>query len=91
MNSLIGVNPKELMSQHQAALRAYAKRVMVQGDGLTPAEDDDRARRMQEYMAIGRSLNVTHKEMVAVIFRGMFAVKRGCGCPTCRERATSPT
>ena len=88
MNSLISVNPQELMSQHQTALRAYAKRVMVRGDDLTPAEDDDRARRMQEYLAVGSSLNLTRKEMVAVIFRGMFAVKRGCGCPTCRERAT---
>ena len=79
-------DPKELMSEHAAALRAYANRVLAQDDSLAPWEQADRVRRVKEYLAIGSSFKLTEREMVSNIYRGILSRKSGCGCPTCRTR-----
>ena len=78
------VKPKELMAEHLAALRAHARRVVLQGEILQLVLADDKLRRMREFLAAGSSFKLTEKEMVALIFRGLFTAKLQCGCATCR-------
>ena len=86
MTGLILVDSKVLMAEHQAVLREYARRVMVLGESLGVDEEHDKGRRMRELAAIGSSLRLTEKEIVALVYRGLFVSKRGCNCPTCRGR-----
>ena len=80
------VDPKRLMAEHLSTLREYAKRVLVQDDALNSAEDADRASRMREYLAVGASFQLTRSEMVDHLYKGLLGPKRGCDCPTCRNR-----
>ena len=86
MTSLALTDTKGLMAQHVASVKEYARRVVLQGESLALYEEDDRAYRMQEFVAAGSSFRLTEKEMVLLIYRGLFEVKRGCDCPTCRSR-----
>jgi len=41
---------KESTAQHLTALRDYATRILVNGDILTPREEEDRDLRMHQYL-----------------------------------------
>ena len=86
--TFISATPKELVSQHQATLRTYLGRALVQGDTLTPGELDDLQQRMSEFRAIGNSFGLTEREIVSLLFRGLLVEKQGCGCHRCRARQT---
>ena len=86
MSSLTLANPKELIVGHLQVLRLYASQVMLQGGSLTSDEEDDKAERMRELAGICSSFGLTGKETVGLVFRNLFVTKRGCGCPSCRER-----
>ena len=60
----LAADPKQLMAEHLSTLRQYAKRLLVQDDPLSSAEDADRASRMREYLAVGASFQLTEHEMV---------------------------
>ena len=79
-------DPYELLAQHRGALGECAKKVILRGESLSAHEEEDRERRIEEFLAICGTLKLTEKEAVALIFRGVLAEKRGCGCPTCRLR-----
>jgi len=52
--------------------------------------EEERLERLGELWAMGFSFNLTERELVALIYRDLFSVKRGCECPNCREaRETS--
>jgi len=87
MARLAIVDAKKSMADHCAALMAYAERVVARGEELAPSEAADQARRMQEFLAMGSSFELTSREMVQRIFGGLFAMKRECGCPSCASRA----
>ena len=74
------------MEQHLAVLRGYAHQVFGQGETLTAHEEEDKARRMTEFLAIGGSFKLTIKEMVDQVYRDTFVMSYGCGCPSCRAR-----
>lgn len=86
MATLVRSDPKELIRRDLAALREYAGRVVVQGERLTAAEEEDVAAREQEFFAVGSSFRLTRAEMVALLFRGLLTTKRGCACHSCRVR-----
>ena len=67
-------------------LREYAGRAVVHGEELAPGEAADQARRMQEFLAVGSSVNLTSKEMVLLIYNELDPDKRECGCHSCRSR-----
>ncbi|MDA1349764.1 MAG: hypothetical protein O3A47_13010 [Chloroflexi bacterium] len=81
-------DPRELMAEHLDVLRDYAKRVVVSSDVLAVSEEEDKNQRMGEYLAIGESFDLTYSEMVGQIFKGLHKAQKGCGCPTCRSRAS---
>ena len=75
-----------LLARHVEVLKTYAHRALLRGDLLTPAEETDRAYRMFEFTAMGSALKLTEREMVTLIYRDMFKVKRHCDCRTCQYR-----
>ena len=86
MASLVLADPKELFTEHLSSLRAYARKVMLREEELTVTEEYGKSDRMREFLAIGETFKLTEKELVASIYKGLFAVKRGCDCPICRTR-----
>jgi len=72
MTSLISADPRELMAQHPLALREYARRVVVHGESLAPHEEGDKARRMAEFLALGRAFKLTDREIVSLVYRRVF-------------------
>lgn len=81
-------DPKEVVAAHVEALRDYAKRVIVLTGSLSVDEDADRSSRLQEFFAVGSSFDLTEREMVVQVYRGLLREPRrlGCDCPTCRHR-----
>ena len=86
MTTELSTDPGEVLGQHLTALREYAHRVFAQGKTLAAQEEDDKANRMREFLAIGDSLKLTAREMVALVCRSAFVVSPGCGCSSCRAR-----
>ena len=84
-------NPKEEMAKHLECLRGYAERVFVNGETLSPDEEEDRGFRMREFVTTGISFKCTERELVTLLYKGLFAVKRCCpgaGCFPARIRST---
>lgn len=65
----------EQFFHHLAVLKEYAKRVIVGGDGLSDNEEQDRADRIQNFLDIGLSFDLTEKEMVTILYRELFVSK----------------
>ena len=89
MCGLTSTHPREILFQHLDALRTYATRAVLQGDALTVPEEQDRAERMQEALAIGISFGLTEKEIATLLYRELFQVKRGCDCSVCKSRRSN--
>ena len=66
------VDRKELTTQHLTALRDYATRILVNGDILTPREEEDRDLRMHQFLDMHASYQCTEKEAVSLLYRGFF-------------------
>lgn len=80
---------RKLVDEHVEALRAYARRALVQGEVLSDAEMSDRESRINEFRAMGSCLKLTESEMVTMVYQNMLRERRQCGCPTCRSRSAS--
>ena len=63
----------ETMFRHLPVIKSYARRVILEGSNLTDAEELDRVQRLQEFWAIGSSLNWTDDEIAVLLFRELFA------------------
>lgn len=62
----------EQFFHHLAVLKNYARRVIVGGDALSPREEVDRVNRVQQFLAIGFSFDLTEKEIVTILYRELF-------------------
>jgi hypothetical protein len=72
MITLAPLDPKEIIQQNLTFLRAYARRVIVEGDDrLTPIEDVKQAL-AEEYMKLGRSYRLTDRDLAVLLFRGVW-------------------
>lgn len=89
MAELTTRDPRELMGEHAEALREYARRALVQGESLSPEEEEDKAARAREFMALGSTFKLTERELVGLVFRGLFREARRCNCWSCRARRAS--
>ena len=86
MPDLLSITPQRVMAQHQEVLSGYAWKALACGEGLDDSEADDLALRMQEYLVVGASFNCTERELVSLLYRGLFQNKQGCDCFTCTSR-----
>ena len=87
MASLL-VDSKAILAENRRALREYARRVILQGEGLLPREADNQARRMGEFLAICSSLKLTEAVTVHLIFGGMLACEWACDCAVCQAHGS---
>ena len=77
-------NPEELLSEDLSALKSYAERIIVKGDALTDDEENDREFRFREFAEIGDSFNLSERDMVTMMFEGIFHKGPKCDCAECR-------
>ena len=72
MSVALSVSPTQIIAQHLSTLREYARRVLVQGESLTLHEVEDKARRMEEFVALTTCYKCTAKEQVGLLYEGLF-------------------
>lgn len=60
-----------LMVQHASVLREYARKVIVDGEQLSEDENKDRQTRMMEFLAMGKSIDLTSSQLVKLLCRGL--------------------
>ena len=65
------VNPTKIIAQHLSTLREYARRALVQGEPLTLHEVEDKARHMEEFVALTTCYKCTAKEQVDLLYKGL--------------------
>ena len=88
MTTLTARDPKDLVAEHLAIIRGYAERTLAGRESLDASEESDVDSRVAEFFAIGSSFKLPEREMVVLLFGGLFpspATSR-CGCPTCSRR-----
>ena len=72
MPYLVRTNPKQALRDNMAFLREYAKRVIVEKDeSLTPLGDVKTAL-VQDVWKAGRSVGLTERDLVVLIYQGVF-------------------
>ena len=67
------IQPTGQMARHQSALRAYAKRVLLEDEDLAWGETQDKDVRMREFFAVADAYQYTEKEMVKLLYNGFFS------------------
>ena len=75
----------EPISQHLEVLRDYAKRVITDGERLSPGEETHRDLVFETITELGGSFRMTEREIVSLILRGVFLDAPPCWCSKCRE------
>ena len=72
MSNLVRTNPKQALRDNMVFLREYAKRVIVEKDeSLTPLGDVKTAL-VQDVWNAGRSVGLTERDLVVLIYQGVF-------------------
>jgi hypothetical protein len=65
------IDPKEVMRENLKFLREYARRLLLEeDDSLSPIEDFKEVL-MAEFLALGKSLKLTERDMTVLLFRGL--------------------
>ncbi len=77
------IKPRELVRSHTSVLKNYANRVLAREESLSADEYRDKDVRMGELFAICVSLELTEREIVALLLAGIVAPWSGCDCPAC--------
>jgi hypothetical protein len=62
----------EIFFEHFCALRKYAERRFLDGAEFDATEEEDRTRRMREFLAIGDACEFTHRQMVSLLYAELF-------------------
>ncbi len=86
MSTLTLVSPKEIMMQDLDSLRRYVTSIFVRQSGLTGIDEREKERLMGEFLAVGGALDLTERDLVMLLYRGIFHGGKSCGCHSCRNR-----
>ena len=62
-------NPTKIIAEHLSTLREYVRRALMQGEPLTLPEEEDKARRMEEFVALTTCYKCTSKEQVGLLYK----------------------
>ena len=76
----------EKVADHLKALRAYARKALVDGKPLSRLELVDKSVRLSEFVNLGNSFKLTVKEMIALILKDIYHQPIRCGCHSCVSR-----
>ncbi len=72
MPNLVRTNPKQALRANMAFLREYAKRVIVEKDETLTPLGDVKTALVQEVWNAGRSVGLTERDLVVLIYQGVF-------------------
>jgi hypothetical protein len=61
-----------IISQHVSVLRNYARKAVANNEQLDSDEYKDKGIRVKELITLGNSLNLTDKQIVTLLYRGLF-------------------
>lgn len=70
-------DPKEVIREDLKFLREYARRLLLEEDDALVAIEDFKDILMQEFLAVGKSLKLTERDMMVLLFRGI--LDKCCG------------
>ena len=73
-------DPLKSMAHDESALKAYAQRVIAQGEALSPDEEAERVYLMREFMFLGVAFGCTEHELVFLVLKECFETPRNCEC-----------
>ena len=62
-------NPKEVVRENLKFLREYARRLLVDDDDSLVSIADFKDILMEEYLAVGKTLGLTGRDMMVMLFR----------------------
>ncbi len=74
------------MAEHMEELREYAGRAVTGGAPLSQYDELEKTARLDELFRLGVHVGCTEKELVILLFKGLFDRRPGCDCFTCRSR-----
>ena len=80
MTSALSSNRTAEVAENVEALRDYAVRALKGGEPLSQREELVKAVRLEALFDAGASFGCTKKELVVILFRGLFDRRRGCDC-----------
>ncbi|PKB77884.1 MAG: hypothetical protein BZY88_20380 [SAR202 cluster bacterium Io17-Chloro-G9] len=86
MTAATAVDPIKSMAQDQSALKAYAKRVLDEGEALSPEEEANKVYLIEEFMSLGAAFKCTKHELVSLVLKECFETPRSCDCFSCKSR-----
>jgi len=88
MATLTVRDPKDMVAEHLVIIRGRAERMLAERESLSASGEADADSRVAEFFAIGSSFKLTEREMVVLLFGGLFPPPptSRCGCPTCSRR-----
>ena len=88
MTILTSRDPKALVAELLTVLREYAERVLLRNRPLDAPQQTDARGRMTELFAIGSSFKLTDRDMVVLVYAGLFPepARPSCGCAACQAR-----
>lgn len=79
-------DPKQRFSDYLTFLRKCAEQVVVQGVPLTGLQEDERETKFRDFADLGDSMKLTERDMVVLMFEGLFHQGPKCRCAECRVR-----
>ena len=65
-------SPKDIMRENLEFLKKYAKRALLDKDDTLILIEDIKAIRMQAFLAAGKSLKLTDRDIVVLLYKSMW-------------------
>ena len=66
------VDSKDQVRYYQTVLREYAKWCLLRGYSFPPSREAHRTQLVKEFFDLGQTFKLTEREMVLLLFRGLF-------------------
>ena len=64
-------DPKEVIRDNLKFLREYARRLLIEEDDSLVSLEDFKDVLMEEFLVIGKSLNLTERDLAVLLLRGI--------------------
>jgi hypothetical protein len=64
-------DPKEVIRDNLKFLREYARRLLIDEDDSLVSLEDFKDVLMEEFLVIGKSLRLTERDLMVLLFRGI--------------------
>jgi hypothetical protein len=65
------INPRDVIRENLKFLREYARRLLVEDDDSLASIEDFKNVLMDEYLAVGASLNLSQRDLMVLLFKNI--------------------